>query len=62
MGSENKFWATFWGIMMAGLCVVIIATYTWSYYRDKAFMEKGYTRQTLQGSACVEWVKDKVDD
>ena len=54
----EKFWLGFWAVAGITIVSIVITICVWSYKRDCKFIAEGYTRQTLQGSSLVEWVKD----
>ena len=44
-------------ILIITIGIVILGCLIINSISEKRFIENGYSRQTLKGSACVHWVK-----
>jgi len=57
MEDDSKFWVWFCGIVILGVCIIVITCCVSNYYTNKVAFENGYERGTLIGSTYAQWVK-----
>ena len=57
MDSDDKRNVWLLGIGCATVISLALGLFALSNRRARIFVENGYTRQTLQGYSCAQWVK-----
>lgn len=59
MEDDQKFITWITGIVCTAAVVLTLGILLINNARTKMFIENGYTRETLQGTQYIQWVKDK---
>ncbi len=60
--SNNAFWCTMVGSLLAFVLLLVVSIVSIDAYRDCRYIEAGYTRQMLPGHPCPVWTKGSRDD
>ncbi len=58
MDDEEKFWAWIVGVISVSVVTLILGALYLDNVKTKMFVDGGYTRVTLAGSAATQWVVD----